>query len=159
MTTLQQVKISCVPPKSVKKNSKQIIQVKGRPIIVSGKHWKKAEKVLTSLLAPHAPASPHEGALCVDVDWVYPYRSSTRKRDLGMMIPCDTRPDKDNLASGLFDVMESLGFWPDDARIAQGQFNKWWGPKPSISITIRSATGYRVMTKEEYTLGERGVEL
>lgn len=157
MTALQQIHVDCVPPKATKKNSKQVFCKGNRTIVTTSKTWKAAEKVLTALLAPYAPQEPHHGPLSVDVDWIYPYKSNTRKRDLGLMIPCDTRPDRDNLQGGLFDVMETLGFWPDDARIAQGNFLKWNGPNPGIKIVIRRAVGFRVMTKEEYTLREKGV--
>ena len=155
MSTLQQIDAPCVPPKGTKGNGKT---PSGRCAgMYHSKGWQKAEPVLKALLLPYAPQEPHQGPLCVDVEWTYPYLARTRKRDLGLLIPCDTAPDRDNLQKGLFDVMEKLGYWENDSRVAQGIFNKWWGPNPGIKITIRKATGVRLMSKEEYLLREKGV--
>jgi hypothetical protein len=50
------------------------------------------------------------------------------------VIPCDTRPDCDNLCKILFDAMTRLGFWGDDSQIADLRFVKCWGDTAGIGV-------------------------
>ena len=48
-----------------------------------------------------------------------------------------TKPDWDNLAKTLQDVLTRLRFWEDDAQVYSASVEKWWGEEPQITITIR----------------------
>ena len=49
-------------------------------------------------------------------------------------LPKDTRPDADNLAKLLLDVMSD--FWFDDAQVACLEVRKFYAEKPSICIEV-----------------------
>jgi len=55
-----------------------------------------------------------------------------------------SKPDVDNLAKAVFDLLGSMGFWEDDDQICQTEIikrysNKRIGEKPGCIITIRDA--------------------
>ena len=129
--------IQCIPPKSTHQSAMKIFQVGGRPIMGKSKKGKKVEAELMSLLLPHRPEKPHSGAVRVEVDWVYPYRKSEPKKNLGKKIPCLTRPDCDNLMKFLGDCLERLGFFESgDAQISEVEFRKFYYEKSGIGIKI-----------------------
>lgn len=47
-----------------------------------------------------------------------------------------TKPDTGNLNKLLFDVMEDLGYWDNDARVASEITEKFWAKTPGIYISI-----------------------
>ena len=131
--------LRCIPPKSTHQQNVRIFQGKGGKRFIGKSKTNKAaqaEASLMTLLQPHAPLTPMQGALRLSVRWVYPYRKSEPKKNRLADIPCDTRPDCDNLTKGLCDVMTTLGFWQDDSQVAQLHFTKWWGETPGIEITV-----------------------
>lgn len=52
-----------------------------------------------------------------------------------------TRPDTDNLNKMLKDCMTALGFWRDDAQVAQEIIEKFWADVPGIYIRITQLEG------------------
>ena len=130
--------VDCIPPKSTHQQNVRIFKRGGKAFIGKSKTNKaaQAEASLIELLRPHAPTTPAETAVWLSVRWIYPYRKSEAKKQRDRPIPCNTRPDCDNLSKGLCDVMTTLGFWQDDAQIAQLQFSKWWAKKPGIEIQM-----------------------
>lgn len=132
-------KMHCIPPKATHQASLRIMKRKDGTQFV-GKFAKSKGKVaqsdLMTLLAPHVPERPIESPVAVSVVWEYPYRKSEKKRNIGKIIPCDTRPDCDNLSKMLFDCMTRLGFWNDDSQIYDLRFKKVWGMQPGIEIKI-----------------------
>ena len=132
-------KINCVPPKSTHQHNVRIFKNRnGKSFIGKSKTNKAAQAhaTLLQLLHPYAPPAPLDGPLKLQVEWIYPYRKSEPKKNRYGSIPCNTRPDCDNLAKGLQDVMTSCGFWNDDSQIFQLDFSKWWGSIPGIGIVI-----------------------
>ena len=131
--------LSTSPPKSTHQQNVRIFKGAGdKRFIGKSKTGKAADasRLLNRLLAPHAPCQPLTGAIALSVRWVYGYRVAEPKRNRGADIPCDTRPDCDNLAKGLCDAMTSCGFWVDDGQISSLSFAKYWGPIPGIAIEI-----------------------
>lgn len=51
-----------------------------------------------------------------------------------------SRPDTDNLNKLLKDCMTALGFWHDDAQVAQEIIEKFWADLPGIYIRINKLT-------------------
>jgi Holliday junction resolvase RusA-like endonuclease len=131
-------KIVCIPPKSTHQQNVRIFQRAGKCFIGKSTTNKaaQAESTLTALLRPHAPRTPLQGPLSLSVDWVYPYRKSEPKKNRSGYIPCDTRPDCDNISKGLQDIMTTLGYWVDDSQIARLTFSKYWGATPGIEISV-----------------------
>ena len=128
--------ISCIPPKGTHQSALRVFG--GRPVRQRTSKAEKERQTLQALLMPHRPKEPLQGPLRLRVSWIYPYRKAEPKKNRGHLLPCDTRPDCDNLAKGLCDIMTGLGFWHDDAQVARLHFSKWWGPEPGISIEIET---------------------
>jgi Holliday junction resolvase RusA-like endonuclease len=97
---------------------------------------KAAQNDLMTLLAPHRPDKPLQGAVALEVTWRYPWRKSERKANIALgVIPCTTRPDCDNLCKMLMDCMTRLAYWTDDGQVAELTIRKQWGSSPGIGIT------------------------
>ena len=133
-------KIPCNPPKSTAQASLRIMKRKDGSQFV-GKFAKskgqQTQNQLMSLLNEHRPEKSLTGPLSLSVRWVYPWRKSESKRNMSLgHMPCDKRPDCDNLMKLLGDCMTRIGFWEDDSQIADLRFQKFWGDNPGIEIAI-----------------------
>ncbi|MFA5321983.1 MAG: RusA family crossover junction endodeoxyribonuclease [Smithella sp.] len=133
--------VNCIPPKSTHQSGLRIIRRHDGTQFI-GKFAKSAAKRaqddLINLIAPFRPPAPLKGALLVRIEWFYQFRKSESKKNIERgFIPCDTRPDCDNLIKGLCDILTRLGFWRDDAQIAEITFRKFWAIKPGIEIKIK----------------------
>ena len=62
-----------------------------------------------------------------------------KKNRIGL-IPKTTKPDWDNLAKTLQDVLTRLRFWEDDAQVYSASVDKWWGEEPQITITVQEGS-------------------
>lgn len=85
----------------------------------------------------HAPAQPLDGPIRLDLTFVAPWRASESKqiRSLGERAK-DTKPDLDNLAKQVCDILESLGFYKNDAQISDLHLSKRWGPEPRLDVRV-----------------------
>lgn len=131
--------INCIPPKHTAQASNKILKTKDGKYFIGKKSDSKAKQTqndLISLLYPYRPQKPLEGALKLEIKWVYPFRKSEPKKNRTGELYCYTRPDVDNLCKLLFDVMTRLGFWIDDSQIADLHFVKCWSDNPRIEIFI-----------------------
>lgn len=136
---LQHFKIRCIPPKGTHQHTARIFKNSaGKSFIGKSKTNKAAkdEEKLQLLLMPHQPSFPHQGPLQLKVYWDYPYRKSEPKKNRNAPIYCQTRPDGDNLIKGLKDLMTTLGFWEDDARISDERIIRRYTDSPGITIII-----------------------
>lgn len=133
--------IHCIPPKATHQASLRIMKRKDGSQFVgkfAKSKGKQAQNDLMTLLMPHVPASPIQDPVRLYVKWVYPYRSSEPKKNRIGQIPCNTRPDVDNLFKTLGDCMTRLGFWLDDSQVYSLTFEKFWDEVPCIYIEIGS---------------------
>ena len=108
----------------------------GRMFIGKTDKAKSVKQELMALLMPYVPEKPFEKPLKVTVEWGYPYLKTVRKRDIGKLIPCISRPDVDNLEKGLNDILTRLGFWKDDSIVWDLRFRKFYTDQPGIGIKI-----------------------
>ena len=109
----------------------------GTAFIGKAKRGVKTREELMVLLMPHRPLVPLEGAIFMEVDWVYPWRKSEPKKNRATgRLPCCTRPDADNLMKFFADICQRLGFYLDDSQIADLRFRKWWGDSPGIGVKM-----------------------
>jgi len=109
----------------------------GTPFIGKAKRGARTREELMVLLMPFRPLVPLEGAIFMEVDWVYPWRKSEPKKNRGNgKLPCPTRPDADNLCKFLCDILGRLKFYLDDSQIADLRFRKWWGDHPGIGVRM-----------------------
>lgn len=88
-----------------------------------------------TLLGPYAPEKPITGPVVMTIEFVFPWRKSESKKNRAMgKFPMTSKPDWDNLAKTLADVMTKLGFWIDDAQVFDGRSLKFWGDDVGITI-------------------------
>jgi Holliday junction resolvase RusA-like endonuclease len=80
----------------------------------------------------------HKGPLSVVVVLRYPYpaRLSAKARTGEPLIPCDTRPDLDNLSKMILDAIGKAGVWRDDGQVASLTLQKFWSAEPGVYIQI-----------------------
>ena len=132
--------IDCIPPKATAQQ-KGIMVRGGRPHFFEKKKVRESKDMLSILMRPHVPSEPLDGPLRLTVVWTYPFRASEPKKNrLDGPIPCDTKPDIDNLSKSFCDVMTKLGFWKDDSQVYQMLWTKRWGDKPGIRVTVSAPT-------------------
>lgn len=98
------------------------------------------EQTLASLLAPHAPREPVDGPVTLFVDAYLPLPKSKPKKwqaaaRAGEIIPT-VKPDADNLAKHLKDVMGQLHFWLDDKQVADLRVRKFYADVPRWEVTM-----------------------
>ena len=133
--------INCIPPKHTAQGSSTILKnfKTGKFFIgkKSNSNATRAKNELIALIAPYTPEKPLEGPLRLSVEWSYPWRTSEPKKNRARGFRmCDTKPDCDNLTKQLCDILTRLGFWLDDAQVADLRFCKMWREKPGIHIEI-----------------------
>ena len=97
---------------------------------------KAQERTWASLLQPHVPEAPVLGAIELRATLIYPHLKGTAKRDLHLVIPKESKPDADNAAKHLTDLLVTMRFIGDDAKIARLIVEKFHGPEASVGIRI-----------------------
>ena len=98
---------------------------------------KEDQRSLASLIEQHRPDKPLVGPLRFAMTIIYPWRKSESKRvrALGLR-PKGTKPDTDNLQKQVCDVLERMGFFENDAQIAQSNVAKFWGDAVGTRIAV-----------------------
>lgn len=92
----------------------------------------EARDKLLGAFQPHAPSSPMDGALELELVFCFPTRGARRQFE-----PKTTRPDCDNMAKVPTDCLQRLGFIADDARIWHLDVRKVWADPAGIFVRIR----------------------
>lgn len=127
------------PPKHTAQQKK--LSFRGRkPRVFKAAHVKAEEHDLLVQILSQKPKEwkALKKPIRIQLDLVYPYRATEKKAvvESGMLIPCTSRPDLDNLLKGLFDVITKAGVWEDDGGVAQILAAKWWGPCERWEINL-----------------------
>ena len=118
------IMLPIVPPTKTHQNKK---------IVNIGKHAKLADtKELKLVISDYLTL--------LKLAFVWPYRKSEPKKNRIGLIPKTTKPDWDNLAKTLQDVLTRLRFWEDDAQVYSASVEKWWGEEPQITITVQEGS-------------------
>ena len=90
----------------------------------------ETERIYRTLLAPHRPKTPAEGPIRLFI--VLYFDKKSPKKLWGQYKI--TRPDVDNFCKALIDQMTQVGFWMDDAQIADLRIKKYYAEKASIYV-------------------------
>ncbi len=126
------------PPKATSQ-TKRLVMLGGKPRFFAKKSHQQAENDLLTLCQPYAPDAPLKGPLALSVKFVFPWRKSETKTNRARgILPCDTRPDCDNLVKLVADVLTKLRFYDDDGQIADLHVLKGWGDKVGISVSLQA---------------------
>lgn len=129
--------IDCVPPRTTHQSGSQIMVGKyGKRFVGQNARGRATKQELQSLVLPHKPIAPYTDALRIEITYRFPMRKS-EKAALKRLpaIPCTKRPDADNLAKGLLDVMQGL-FFLDDAQVYNLSITKLYAQRTGIAVKI-----------------------
>ena len=124
------IMLPIVPPTKTHQN-KKIVNIGKHAKLADTKELKLVISDYLTLLKPYQPARPLTGPVSL--------KSEPKKNRIGL-IPKTTKPDWDNLAKTLQDVLTRLRFWEDDAQVYSASVDKWWGEEPQITITVQEGS-------------------
>lgn len=133
--------LMCEPPKHTAQGSSMVLKnFKTGKYFIGKKANSNATRTkneLIALLLPHQPEKPLEGALKLEIRWVYSWRKSeTKKNKAKGEMWCITKSDCDNLCKMFNDCLTRLAFWGDDAQVSILHFEKLYSDKPRIEVKI-----------------------
>jgi Holliday junction resolvase RusA-like endonuclease len=135
------IKLNMIPPRSTAQG-KGVMLLNGKPHFFTKAKQKADSQCYAALLAEHAPEKPFDTPLSVKLEFVFPFRKSEKKAVVKAGFGHHTtKPDLDNAAKGLLDVMTRLNFWTDDAIITRLCVTKYYGTKPAVIIDIEEVSG------------------
>ena len=80
------------------------------------------------------------GPLLLRLTFRFMWRKSEPEKNICDPKPKDTKPDWDNLAKNICDVMESMGFYKNDSQLADVHVRKYWTDSPGVSVIIEELT-------------------
>jgi Holliday junction resolvase RusA-like endonuclease len=124
------------PPRSTSQG-KRVMVIAGRPMFFKKKEHQSAENDLLLLCAPHKPAQQLDGPVRLEIEFTFPWRKSEKKSNLRFpRIPHTTKPDCDNMAKLIGDVLTKLQFYGDDSQVSCLVISKFWGHKVGIGICL-----------------------
>ena len=114
----------------------------GKPVIIKHKDLGviKDEKNMASLLVKHLPPKPFDCTLRMTCIFHYAW---LQKHKPNMRIGCPLKgsnPDCENLAKGLLDTMERMGFFVNDSRVADLRIIKIFADRPGVRVILEPAT-------------------
>lgn len=132
--TAQEKRVACKP---IKVKTRFGMKTRHVPHHYDNDELAAAKRLLKRIVEPFVPEQPFDSAVTFQVWWEWPWRKAEPKknRTAGFKL-CDTKPDCGNMTKALEDVMEELGFWKNDSRIAHPEMVKGWGDYPGLGIVI-----------------------
>lgn len=119
-----------IPP-TVTAQEKKITVVNGKPKLYDPPELAAAKNKIKSNLIPFIPDQPLDGALRLVVKWCFPITGKHHDGEYKY-----TKPDTDDLNKALKDIMETLGFYVNDSRVASETIEKFWAEVPGIWIHL-----------------------
>lgn len=107
------------------------------------KPQEQREQTLAALLSEHKPAEPMDGPLLLYVNCHFAIPASKpkawRQGALQGAIRPTVKPDADNLAKHLKDVMTQVGFWQDDKQVVELVVRKWYSLRDRWDVELKQA--------------------
>lgn len=92
---------------------------------------KDAEQKYMAYAGEARPEKPIEGAVRLWVFFRFPVKDAHQDGK-----PKTTKPDTDNAVKALKDAMTRVGFWNDDAQVADERIVKHWALVPGIVVRV-----------------------
>lgn len=119
--------------------SRVTAQQKGERIVAGSyiQHYEKDKiKAMKHRLAfdvrRFRPSEPYNEPLAVFIYWAFETKDKKKIKNIGK----PTKPDLDNLAKSVLDVLTQQKFWKDDALIVNLNLMKIWVPVGEGNLTI-----------------------
>ena len=122
--------MAMIPPTTTAQQHKVAV-VNGKPKYYDPPELKVAKAKLKDNLIPHIPDKAYDGPLRLITKWCFPITGNHSDGEYKY-----TKPDTDDLIKALKDIMEELGFFVNDSRIASEINEKFWAKIPGIYIKI-----------------------
>lgn len=128
---------TCVIPgkPTPKGNSKSVLRFNNRLIPVQSKAVVAAENNAKAIAWTQRPHELLDGALAVDVDFVFAIPKSRAKK-LKPGDPHVQRPDRGNCLKMIEDVLQGVAY-ADDSAVCAGVVRKVWGLVDQTVVTVR----------------------
>lgn len=135
--------LPCDPPTTTHQ-AKQIVTIRAgsrsfsrladKPTLVA------ARAFWTALLAPHRPPAPLSSRVPVSltIEVCYPWPASYRGDRFGSPAWKTSRPDCSNLVKTIEDVLVTLGFFTNDAQVAELVVRKTHGHSCGLRLRIKT---------------------
>ena len=132
-------RIDIHPPRTTAQG-KRAVNLPGKGIrFFKTRQQSAAETTYAALVYPHRPSEPMQGPIGIRIRFVMPWRKSEPKRNRAHGWRWHTtRPDVDNMAKALIDVMGQCGFWGDDSQLASICLEKHWGDKIGVEVVCQN---------------------
>lgn len=92
---------------------------------------------LALLMAKHRPAEPLRGPVALTLTFVYPHLKSASKKTREQRKPKDTKPDGENLAKQVCDVLERSGFLLNDAQVYDLRVLRFWDDQVPAGLYVK----------------------
>jgi Holliday junction resolvase len=102
-----------------------------KPVFYDPPELKAARAKLTAHLAGHVPEKKYTKAVRCVTKWCFPITGNHYDGEYKA-----TKPDTHNLNKMLYDIMEDLGYWTNDAIVASEIIEKFYSKIPGIYIAI-----------------------
>lgn len=115
----------------------------GRPMFFKKKEIVAEEFRLTQYCMVNRPVAPMVGAVEAKITFVFPFTKADEKKFRDMpnhTTPKITRPDVDNCAKTLMDVLTKQRFWLDDSQVTTLILCKRSGWTPAIHVEINETS-------------------
>jgi len=104
----------------------------GRPIFYDPPRVRAMKAKLYAALLPHRPDAPMDGPLRLTTKWIWHNKARNENRYK------PTKPDTDNLVKALKDLMETAGYFRDDAQVCSEIIEKFYGRPAGIYIKLEA---------------------
>lgn len=125
-----------VPPKT-SHHAKKIVRFGKFTKLADKPELTTARQTWQTALAPFRPELPLTGWLALELVLTWPWRQSDSRKTRALgRIPCEVKPDCDNMAKTIIDVMVTLGFLRADQQITTLLVQKWIGDKPGLDFRL-----------------------
>jgi Holliday junction resolvase RusA-like endonuclease len=120
-------------------------KLKGRFVSTAdpkAKLWRAGvERAIREAVAARGDATPlFVGAVRVRMVFTFQPPASAPER---IGTPHTHKPDVDNLAKAIADVMEACGVFKNDSQISAAPPEKWWGARAGVNVLVESMGGER----------------
>ena len=127
-----------VCPMSLQASGKRMMVRNGKPMFFKTKKATDYQKIVSLFSNPYRPDKPWDGPVCIQYIFILPRPERlNNKKTPAKLIPCEKRPDLDNLIKGTQDALQ--GFWNDDSQICGLVARKYYCEKnksPRIIVGI-----------------------
>lgn len=129
--------VACVPPRT-SHHAKRIVRIGAFSRLADTPELKAATALLEALFLDHRPMAAMSGPITLTLDLTWPWLASDPKKVRAAgRVPHPAKPDADNAAKGITDVLARLRFIDHDSHIVDLRVRKWRGDTPGIGVLIQ----------------------